>query len=127
MPGTERDIAFSQLAVKGLNGKKNVCLFFSTSGNLQITETVPDSITSWVISAFAVKDGTELAVTADPFNVSVHGQRTKHLCANLTKCIYFRAVNWLTILDSYSFKHFFIAILNTCTRKRWNFPSAETI
>ncbi|XP_076470228.1 CD109 antigen-like isoform X3 [Babylonia areolata] len=40
------------------------------NGQLSMTRKLPDSITSWVISAFAVQDNEEIAVTDDPYELA---------------------------------------------------------
>ena len=41
----------------------------SEMGRVTLVEQLPDDLTSWVISAFAVRNDTALALTADPFEV----------------------------------------------------------
>uniref|UniRef100_A0A1A9W1S6 TEP1-F n=1 Tax=Glossina brevipalpis TaxID=37001 RepID=A0A1A9W1S6_9MUSC len=41
------------------------------TGFLTLTKNLPDTITSWVISAFAVNEKTGLAVTENPFKINV--------------------------------------------------------
>ena len=58
-----------------------VCTLCSDNGQLTLNEKLPDSITSWVISGFAVKNDSEIAVTANPFEVCQHVLR---FCAGKT-------------------------------------------
>ena len=48
-----------------------LCTSCSNNGQAMTNETLPDTITSWVISAFAIRDDSEIAVTADPFEVCI--------------------------------------------------------
>ncbi|KAL8564205.1 hypothetical protein ACOMHN_017474 [Nucella lapillus] len=39
-------------------------------GKLTLVETLPDSVTSWMVSAFAVRKDSELALTSDPLELN---------------------------------------------------------
>ena len=47
-----------------------VCIFFRPEGYAKFQETVPDTITSWVATAFAVHPNTGLGLSPGPVTVS---------------------------------------------------------
>jgi len=49
----------------------HVCTMYSADGQTTLTATVPDTITSWVLSAFAINPNVGLGIASERAEVSI--------------------------------------------------------
>ena len=68
------------------------CLYFSGRGIADISAVVPDTITTWVASAYAMNRQTGLGVAPVPANVS----NNRGILTNFNQILILIFINWMS-------------------------------